>query len=111
MWFDVMMIVCGAFFLINTVYMKASGKIPSALINPRIKLERSHDIPGFIKFIFPRGLICSSLVIAGSVIMMLDAGGTCSVNPWLYILSELAIIVSWIFFGISSVKAQNKYLF
>lgn len=99
----------GVYFLYNAFKMKASGEIPPFLISNRINLERAHDIPGYIKFMFPHCMIFGFGICAFSAVIILN--DYFSIN-WIFrLICEAGYFADVIYYCIISVKAQKKYLF
>lgn len=109
MWLEIMLFVIGVYVLIQNIIMKTTGKVPKALISSKIKLERSKDVPGYISYMFPRGLVFSiSLIIFSSILMV---NRFVELPALLVLIVEILYLVEIIYFCTFSLKAQNKYLF
>lgn len=106
----IFLFLAGLYLVYMTIKMKSTGTIPKGMINSKINLERAKDIPGFINYMYIRGLI------AGVVISIFGA-----INIWDDLIYELNPIVMFIaqfgyagiiiYYAVISVKAQNKFLF
>jgi len=102
--------VAGIYLVVNTIKMKNTGEIPKALINNKINLERAKDIPGFIVYMYPRGIIMGILICVFSALLIYnDLFGT--LNAYVLLVAEVGYIAAIIYYAVICVKAQNKYLF
>lgn len=100
----------GVYLLVNTVKMKNTGTIPQALINNKINLERAKDIPGYIKFMYPRGIAMGiALSLFSALSIYNEFSGT--VNVYILFVARIGYAAALIYYSVISVKAQNKYLF
>ncbi len=99
----------GVYVLYMVLKMKATGTIPKGLINNKINLERSHDIQGFIKYMYVRGLIFSIVICIFSAFLFYAE--YVEVNAILEILVQVIYFAFLIYYAVITVKAQNKYLF
>ena len=105
----ILLFVCGVYIIFNSLKMKASGTIPKSLISNKINLERAKNIPGYISYMFPRGIIFGiALCIFSSVLI---AGEFTEVNPVLMLIVQLGYFFGIIYYSAISIKAQNKFLF
>ncbi|MCR5279604.1 MAG: hypothetical protein K6E19_09215 [Lachnospiraceae bacterium] len=104
-----LLIGCGFYLLYSVIRMKVTGEIPRGLINVKINLDRAHDKEGYIKYIFPRGIIFGIILIASSTVLLLSEFMT--VSPYLMLAAELLYFGGIIYYAVISVKAQNKFLF
>lgn len=104
-----LLIGCGIYLLIQTVRMKLTGVIPKGLINIKINLERSHDKEGYIKYMFPRGIIFGAILIVCAAVLLISE--FVAVSPFIMLPAELLYIAGIIYYAIISVKAQNRFLF
>ena len=106
---SMILIGCGVYLLYSVIRMKITGEIPRGLINVKINLDRSHDKEGYIKYIFPRGIVFGVIMIASSVVMLVSE--FIPVSPYIMLVAEALYIGGIIYYAVISVKAQNKYLF
>lgn len=99
----------GIYYIVMVQKMKMTGKIPSTLISNKVNLERSKDVPGYMKYIYPRGMIFGILICVFSLIIIMNHYVT--IYPLIVLLAEVGFIALIIWYSIISVKAQNKFLF
>lgn len=100
---------CGLYMLFLLFKMKEEGVIPSFFLNPKIKIERANDIPGFIAYLFPRG-------VAFAIVMTLFAtleliGSFVGVLNWILVVARVLFIVAVVFYCKVTITAQNRFLF
>ena len=107
--FEIILLCCGVYLLGAVIVMKVTGKIPAGLVNQRIKLERSHDIAGYIKYMFPRGVIFGLLLTVSAAVLFINYFVT--VSPYIVLLVQLGYIAGVIYYAVCTIKAQNKFLF
>lgn len=106
---EVCLFFMGVYYLYNLFKMKATNTIPPAFVNKKINLERSHDIPGYVKYIFPRGLVFGIGLCVFSGVIILSS--YIYINVYIKLICEIAYIALIVYFAVVSVKATNKYLF
>ncbi len=100
---------CGIYLLIQTIRMKLTGVIPRGLINIKINLERSHDKEGYIRYMYPRGIVFGAILIVCASVLL--ASEFVAVSPFIMLASEVLYIAGIIYYAVISVKAQNRFLF
>lgn len=106
---DFLLFGCGVYVLVQNIRMKATGKVPAGLINPKVNMESAPDIEGYIKYTYIRGLIFGIILIVFSGIMTLQS--FVEVPALLLFISEIMYIGTLIYYAVISVKAQNRFLF
>jgi len=100
--------VCGIYLMVMTVKMKKTGVIPSGLVSKKINMERAKDIPGYINFMYVRGLIFGLVLsICSAILVYADFN---EVSPFIELGVQIIYLGAIVFYAISSSKAQNKYL-
>lgn len=104
------MLLCGYGVYLVYLYnkMKNTNEIPKGLISNKINLNRAKDIPGFIKYIYPRGMAFAIILTVASFILILD--DFYPINYLITLVTELLYFAVIIYFAVISIKAQNKYL-
>ncbi len=106
---SIILIVCGVYLLVQTIRMKVTGIIPRGLINIKINLERSHDKEGYIRYMFPRGIVFGIVLIACAAVLLISE--FTAVSPFILLAAEILYIAGIIYYAVISVKAQNRFLF
>lgn len=106
---EIFLLIAGIYYLYMVFKMKREQVIPKNLVSPKINLERSHDIPGYIDYIFVRGIVFGSLLIIFSAVIIVSLFMV--IHPILVLICELGYIGALIWYTVISIKAQNKYLF
>lgn len=101
--------IASIYYLFNLFKMKATGEIPLSFISKKVRLDRAKDIPGFIKYMFPRGLVfgIGLFIFSGVIIFSENA----AISPYIKLLCEALYIALVIYFSVISVRAQKKFLF
>lgn len=104
----VIMFFSGFYLIFMNIKMKTSGEIPSALVNKRINLSHSKDIPGYIKKMYPvnNAFGCLLSLLSG----ILVASEFIAMDNLFVILIELLFFAIIIVYAVIAVKTQNKYL-
>lgn len=108
---EVILFAYGIYLLYMIFKMKSTGTIPKGLVNNKINLERSHDIPGYIKYMYVRGIVFGILICVFSGILLYSDLVENSLNSFFIFAVELLYTASIIYYAVVSVKAQNKFLF
>jgi len=98
----------GLYLIYMTVKMKASGEIPKQMLSNKINLDRAHDIPGYINYMYKINMFFGILICALSGILIYE--NFRPVNSWLHIIANAGYLVGLIIYAVITVKAQNKYL-
>lgn len=98
----------GIYLVYLYVKMKSSGEIPKGLISNKINLQRAKDIPGFIKYMYPRGIVFGLVLSIASFILALNEYVTLPV--YFSLTVELTYFVAIVYFAVISIKAQNRFL-
>ena len=106
---DILLSACAVYILYLNFKMKASGEIPQFLISPKVNLERSKDKPGFIKYMFPRLIIYSVIVLLFSAVNIIARLFT--ISRYITLVTALAFFGALIYYCVITVKAQNRFLF
>ncbi len=99
----------GLYLIYMTVKMKASGEIPKQLLSAKIKLERAHDIPGYISYMYKINMIFGILICALSAVLIYE--NFRPINEWFHIIANAGSIIVLVIYAVITLKAQNKYLF
>lgn len=108
---EVILLGYGFYLIYMIIKMKSTGTIPKGLVSNRINLERSHDIPGFIKFMYVRGLVFGALLCIFSGILLYNDLVENSLSSFFIYAVELFYTIAIVYYAVVTVKAQNKFLF
>lgn len=108
---EVILCAYGIYMVYAAIQMKKTGNIPARLISNKINLERSKDIPGFIKFMFPRCFIFGIIMAVCSLILGIRELELISIPAVVALVAEVLYLAAIIYYVIIIVKAQNRFLF
>ena len=98
----------GLYLIYMNVRMKASGEIPKQLLSAKIKLERAHDIPGYINHMYKMNMIFGILICVLSGVLIYE--NFRPINEWVHIAANAGYLVGLVVYAVITIKAQNKYL-
>lgn len=101
-----LMLGYGIYIIYLHIKMKRTGEIPKNLISSKTNLERAKDIPGYIKYTFPLGIIFGTVVSVCSALMLARN----YLPPIVPLISEVFMFVTIIVQAVIFLKASKKYL-
>ena len=99
----------GIYLIFINIKMKKTGEIPKALVSSKIKLERAKDIPGFINYMFIRGIIFGCIISAFSAITIIK--DYMAIDSTVLFVMQIIEFVAIIYYMVVASKAATKYLF
>lgn len=105
---NIVLCLAGFYLIYMCVTMKATGKIPKQMVNNKINLERAKDIPGYIKHMSPRGIICGLFLSVFSIFCVINE--FVPLDALMFLLIQLGYVVTVIVLAVIMVKAQNRFL-
>ena len=100
---------CGLYLLFTIIKMKSSGEIPATLVNKRFDIAKHLDSEGYIKYMFPRGLVFGFLLSGSSAMMIL--ANFIQISPYVMLFVQLAYLVGVVYYAVITIKAQKKFVF
>lgn len=111
--FDALITICGLYLAINGIMMKVNGTInPGVVLSKNVKVDNIKDKEGFIKYMWPKLLICGLLCAAAGIFNMTFASMVGEGDIYLFIdLGVNALFfVLLIIYGLFAVKAQKLFV-
>ena len=108
--FDMIVIACGIYMAVNGIIMKTKGTINKGLVLPKnITEERLKDKEGFIKYMWPRLLICGVVVtISGFINIILTSIEGMAIAD---LLINMIFFVVLIIYAVIVSRAQKKFIY
>jgi hypothetical protein len=106
---DGLMLACGIYMLYSAYLMKTKGELKVGwLVSKNINLERSKDVPGYIRYMYPRIVAFSVCTIIYGLIGVYST----YYKPlgMIQIASFAVFFVLVVYFAVVSTKASKKYL-
>lgn len=106
---DGIIFACGVYMLYSAYLMKTKGELKVGwLVSKNINLERSKDVPGYIRYMYPRVLIFASCTLVYSIIGLYSTYFSPLGTVQTITFAGFFAIVIW--FAYISTKASKKYL-
>jgi len=99
----------GIYLIFINIKMKVSGQIPKALVSSKINLERAKDIPGYINYMYIRGIIFGIILSAFSAITIVK--DYFAIDSIVLFVMQVIEFVAIIYYAVVASKATTKYLF
>ena len=99
----------GIYLIFINIKMKKTGEIPKALVSGKVKLERAKDIPGFINFMYIRGIIFGAILSVFSAVTVLK--DYLAIDSIALFVMQVIEFVAIIYYAVCASKAATKYLF
>lgn len=96
----------GIYVIFLHIKMKNTGEIPTALVSNRINMASARDIPGYISYTFPRGIVFGVIVSACSAAIYFRS----YVGAIVALAAEIIFLITLIVHAVITIKAQKKYL-
>ena len=107
---DAIQVFGGAYIIFMGIDMKRTGVLTQySLIGKNVVLSRAPDVPGFIRAMYLKYIVCGILfLVPGLVSLYLNSKGLLGLN--LYLILTGILVVDLIVFSAFLLSAQKRYL-
>lgn len=106
--FDVLLFAIGFYLIISDIQMKKTGILPKMLQSDAVKLDHAKDKKGYMDFLYKYSMIFGIVIIVFSCINL-----CCyfiNIPKIIQYANYAAIIGMTVFYCLSCLKAQKKYI-